>query len=404
MIHTVNGSADPEFRPIVKVFQKQLEASGGGAALCVYHKGEPVIDIWAGQRTSMGDPWLKDTPAMSFSVTKGVLATMLHIIMDRTQLDYETQASSIWPSFKQNNKGHLTIRQFLCHEAGLFSLEDNIDHIHDIFDWDQMVWRIAKAKPAMNHLGEPSYHAVTYGWLLGELINRLTGQKPGEFLNAELRSVMGRNNFIGVPEKNLKDVAFIYQHPDQAPVQLGWKQKVSKYINKGIQNAFFHSPFTASALKPPTAELLDFNNPELLKAQVPAMNGVFTARGLGKLYNAIITPDEKNERLISTKRLEQVQVIQSHGRDKIIHVPMNWRLGYHRVLNMKTRAPQGFGHYGYGGAGAWCDPSRQLAVGFTHNALWNTPLGDYRMTQLSGEILSLIDKITAKENRDQFFL
>ena len=154
MIHTVNGSADPEFRPIVKVFQKQLEASGGGAALCVYHKGEPVIDIWAGQRTSMGDPWLKDTPAMSFSVTKGVLATMLHIIMDRTQLDYETQASSIWPSFKQNNKGHLTIRQFLCHEAGLFSLEDNIDHIHDIFDWDQMVWRIAKAKPAMS-IGNP---------------------------------------------------------------------------------------------------------------------------------------------------------------------------------------------------------------------------------------------------------
>jgi len=392
MLHTINGFIEPAFKSVATIFKNQIIQRGGGAALCIYHNGEPIADIWAGTRNPLNEPWLKDTTAVSFSTTKGILAGILHMILEDAHLDYETQVQQIWPSFKQNNKGHITIRQLLCHEAGLFNLQHNIDHIHDIYDWDQMVWRMAKATPSFKHLGEPSYHAVTIGWLIGELIHRLTGQLPGEFLNHELRSVLGRNCFIGVPNKALTACAHITQHLEQSDVTQSIVKTIQNKANKKLSTLLFKGKSFTAALRPPTSELLNFNDTQFLQAQLPSMNGVFTARGLAQFYNGLIHTDN-TKRLIPLERLTQIQDIQNTGRDRIIHIPMHWRLGYHRILNTKRSAPQGFGHYGYGGSGAWCDPSRHLAVGFVVNSLWCAPFGDYRMAQLSGEILKRIDQL-----------
>lgn len=398
MLQVINGFATPEFKSVVNIFKNQLKLSGGGAALCVYHRGEMCVDVWGGEKNTAGDPWLKDTPVVSFSTTKGVLSTLLHIVMEEAQLDYETQVAHIWPSFKQENKQHITIRQLLCHESGLFNLEQNVDHYVDIFDWDQMVWRMAKAKPSMRHLGEPSYHAITFGWLIGELIRRLTGQKPGEFLNSELRSIMGRHNFIGVPERYLSQPAEIVTKLGQFKQRSKLKQIMHHHLNQRMLSLFLHPINTLAALKPPTFEELDFNSKQFLSADIPAMNGVFTARGLVKLFAKISQPQNGKENLLSADRLNSIQQVQSIGRDRIIHVPMHWRLGYHRILNIKRKAPFGFGHYGLGGSGVWCDPSRELVMASTLNTLWGAPFGDYRMAQLAGEVLATSDRLNKRQN------
>lgn len=393
MFKSVNGFANPALKSVVQCFQNQLTKAGGGAALCVYHHGEPLIDIWSGTRNVAQDPWLKDTCAVSFSTSKGVLSTLLHIILDEAHLDYETQVSHIWPSFKQANKRHITIRQLLCHEAGLFSLADNIEHIHDIYDWDLMVWKLAKAAPSMRHLGVPSYHAVTYGWLLGELIHRLTGQTPGVFLDKEMRSIVGRNNFIGVPPRHLNEVSHLFNTlGDTGTTNL--TQTIHNTVNRKLTGLLFKSKNTQAALKPPTSELLDLNDRSFLQAEIPAMNGVFTARGLARLYSLLANNGSFQEKkYINPERLADIQQVQNTGCDRVIFLPMHWRLGYHRILNHKRRALSGFGHFGYGGSGAWCDPNRHLSVGFTINALWGAPFGDYRMAQLAGEILVAIDQL-----------
>lgn len=399
MFRSINGFADPTMYAAVRCFKTQLARSGGGAALCVYLHGEPLVDIWSGTRNAQNDPWQKETCTVSFSTTKGVLSTLLHVIMEEAQLDYETQVSHIWPSFKQANKGHITIRQLLCHESGLFDLSTNIEHIQDIFDWDLMVWRMAKAAPSMNHLGEPSYHAITYGWLIGELIHRLTGQTPGVFLDREMRPIMGRNNYIGMPTKALGETSFLMNSLDHTGQPTNIKQRVHNHLNRRLTSLLMRSRHTVAALKPPTSEDLDFNSEAFLRAEIPAMNGAFTARGLAKLYSMLAQNGIYNkQQYICAARIKNIQEIQNTGRDKVIFLPMHWRLGYHRILNPKRRALEGFGHFGYGGSGGWCDPSRGLSVGFTVNALWGAPFGDYRMAQIAGEILAATDKLKNTQN------
>jgi CubicO group peptidase (beta-lactamase class C family) len=197
----------------------------------------------------------------------------------------------------------------------------------------------------------------------------------------------------------------IFQQLENSGATQGFTQKLQRKLGRQVSKLLLRSSATVSALKPPTADELDFNDPLFLMAEVPAMNGVFTARGLAKLYTIFAMPNEERHlALINRKRREEIQTVQSTCRDRVLHVPMHWRLGYHRILNFKIKAPFGFGHFGYGGSGGWCDPSRHISVGYTLNTLWGSPVADYRMAQLAGEILSSIDKLNFEQNKTEHSL
>src|SRR5262245_29077499 len=182
---TLHGSIRPDFWPVARALGRQLKG-GGGAAVCVYHRGEKVVDIWGGTKDASGTPWQADTMSVSFSTTKGVTATILHILVDRGMLDYDDPVAKYWPEFAAEGKGQVTIRHLLCHQAGLFDIRRMIDHAGRMREWDYMTDVLARSAPTIAPGSASAYHGLTYGWLVGEVIQRVTGRPFAEVVQREL--------------------------------------------------------------------------------------------------------------------------------------------------------------------------------------------------------------------------
>ena len=178
----VTGRYDDEFREVANVFRKQIARTDGGASVAVYHRGRLVVDLWGGVRSRNGDPWTRDTLAMCFSTTKGVTATCAHVLADRGELEYDERVATYWPEFAQNGKAAITVRQVLSHSAGLHRFGTIVDHASRILDWEYMTDALARAKPAYEPGTKAGYQAVTFGWLVGELVRRISGIPIDEFL------------------------------------------------------------------------------------------------------------------------------------------------------------------------------------------------------------------------------
>ena len=149
----------------------------GGAAVCVWHRGEVVVDCWGGTRDDAGRRWEEGTVSVSFSTTKGVTSTLLHVLADRGLVDYDAPVCEYWPEFGQAGKRDLSVRHALCHEAGLFDVRSMVDKAERMLDWDYMAGALAAATPCHEPGKSHGYHGFTYGWLVGELVRRVTGAR-----------------------------------------------------------------------------------------------------------------------------------------------------------------------------------------------------------------------------------
>lgn len=387
----------PDFENVAAMLRGQLRR-GGGAALCVYHHGEPVVDCWGGVRDEAGHPWEQDTLSLSYSTTKGVVSTLLHVLVDRGALDYDDPVARYWPEFANSGKGEITIRQLLCHEAGLYDVRGMVDHARRMLDWSYMVDALAEAVPVHQPGAAHGYHALTYGWLVGELIQRVSGASLEAFLAETLRAPLGLDGlYIGLPEA---------EHSRAARIQVAgalWRsgavmQQLEGYT-RGLNRLLrvLGAPLdlngAAAALAPVGIEELDFNAPEFLSACIPAANGTFTARSLARLYACLANDGElEGVRLLGRATLGRATEIQNRGIGRVIPLPMHWRLGYHRVPALGASAPKAFGHFGFGGSGAWADPPRRLGVAMTLNSGVGTPFGDTRMVRIASAVLRCVDR------------
>src|SRR5512147_1365042 len=203
IVHGValRGHVDSAFTRAAEVFAGQIPRSGrGGAALCVYHRGEKVIDCWAGARDDAGHSWQRDTLSLSYSTSKGVASTLLHMCADRGLLDYDAPVAEYWPQFAAGGKEEITVRQVLCHEAGLYDVRGMVDQASRMLDWQYMTEALADAIPRHEPGRAHGYHGFTYGWLVGELIQRVTGKPFGEVLASELVKPLGLDGcYVGLP-------------------------------------------------------------------------------------------------------------------------------------------------------------------------------------------------------------
>ena len=399
----LQGSLHPDFATVGVSLQRILPRRGpGGAAVCVYHRGEKVVDIWGGTRDAAGNPWQADTLSLSFSTTKGVVSTLLHVFADRGQIDYDARVADYWPEFAQAGKEGITVRHLLSHEAGLYAIADVVEHASEMLDWDQMVRRLAAAIPRHAPGAAHGYHALTYGWLAGELVRRVAGMKPiSELLATELAAPLGLDGlFCGVPADQHQRCAQVFGRqfrgsPAQRRVHTErmiaraqrWRRRLSAV-------GFRFDPTEAlAALVAPGMDELDFDGEPWRSAQVPAANGMFTARSLARLYACLAAGGEiDGVRLLSAEGVRRASAQQNRGVGRVIPLSMRWRLGYHRSFALGARAPKGFGHYGFGGSGAFADPTRQLAVALTVNSGLGTPLGDLRIARIGGVAIRCADR------------
>ena len=378
----MEGHVHPAFASVASRLEATIDggvfSSGrGGAAVAVYHHGELVVDAWGGVKDAAGTPWDRDTMAMSFSTTKGVVATVVHRLADRGELDYDEPVAVSWPEFGANGKADITIRDLLTHRAAMHDVRGLVDDPETLLDWDEMVARLAAAEPKWERGVRPGYHGVTYGWLLGEVIRRRTGLTVDQAVQREIVEPLGLDGArIGLPLEERHRAAELLM-PPRAVDRLD-------RLARRLERFGRFRPFVDALV---VEGFLDLCLRErVLDAEIPAANGVFTARSIARMYAAIATPEAfEGPRLLSPEITAEATRPQTKRRDVVIGVPMQWRLGYHMALSTAGVAPpRGFGHFGFGGSGGWADPDSGLAVGFVVNAVAGTPFGDLRLLRLGG--------------------
>ncbi len=355
-----------------------------------YHRGELVVDLWGGRRTE-DEPWQRDTLAMCFSTTKGVTSAALHLLADRGQIDYDAPVAAYWPQFAQGGKDRITVRHVLTHSAGLHRMRTLIDHASRMLDWEYMVAALERAEPAYEPGSRHGYHALTYGWLAGELVRRVSGRPIARFVDQELARPLGLDGlYVGCPPEHRGRVAPLA--PMAAPLgrRLGLQPGAVMGGPAGRIPALLGLPVSprrlVNALLPRGIEDVLWG-PEVMDAEVPAANGFFTARSLAKLYAMLAGGGQVGGvRLLSPETVKRIAVVHSRGPDLVLALPMGWRLGYHSAFTTRGTVRGAFGHFGFGGSGGWADPRRDLALAMVCNRGTGTPIGDLRMAELGAAI------------------
>ena len=392
------GHVHGDFSEVAQALSRILPRQGqGGASICVYHRGECVVDVWAGTRDRAGSLWEPDTLALSWSTTKGVLATLLHLWVDRGHADYDDPVSRYWPRFAAEGKSGITLRQVLCHEAGLHRLAPLIGHAREMLDWDHMVGVIEKARPVSSKCGAPAYHGLTFGWLVGELIQRIGGEDLQTQMRRELAEPLGLDGLhLGLPSDLQPRRAEVIERvtekaePNETPSSHR-RRTLSRAL--GLHRRPESRAEAEAALLPPGFETLDWNSAELSEAAIPAVSGFFTARSLACLYARVCGQGvSQTESLISSATRSQATKVQNDAPGRVIPVSMRWRLGYHSVAIAGGESPHAFGHFGLGGSGAWADPERDLAVALVLNSGMGSPFGDSRIIRVNSAAVRAADR------------
>ncbi|MEN6670510.1 serine hydrolase domain-containing protein [Psychrobacter sp. B38] len=441
----------------------QLEDAPAGGAVVVYQAGKCIARAAVGMaRVDM--PWQPDTLAINFSTGKGVLATLVHVLVSKQMLDYDTPIASYWPAFAANGKEGITLRRVMSHQANLFSIQSIDVDSETMLNWPVMLNKVAEMSitpPENASSYDSAYSALIYGWVLGGVVEAVTDMSLAQALRHYLTTPLGIADscYFGVPNNKIEQVAALvkdFETSEEGNSLLGHKRHSKKPVLKTdsqntldtyknlpsytywqqlmidrtadkrssdtknevaphelpalnttrINGLYFDSSQLniknyKAALVPANKQPVDYHKRETLQAVIPAANGVASAQALATIYSMLANGGEwQGQTLIDRTTFEELSVPQVTGSDAVMPAQMQWRLGYHRLFSLcannniveKTNKPQssGFGHMGYNGSVAWCDPSRQLSFAFIHN-FDATMLNDIRQFALTEAVLGLID-------------
>jgi CubicO group peptidase (beta-lactamase class C family) len=346
----VHGTVAPEYDAVRDAFERNLAERGdGGCAFAAVVAGLTVVDLWGSAADGAGRPWQRDTTAVIFSGSKGVVATLLLVLFERGLLEPGALVADVWPEFGVAGRDRITVAQLLAHAGGVPGLREPIDR-SQLAQPDQIAARIA-AEPPLIEPGRPCYHALTYGWLAAELVRRVDGRRLGQLLADELAEPLGLDIAIGVdPSSPLAaSLATVRAAPDFA---------LSAYLSDDPD------PRLGLVYGNPPLEPEAWNGPGLLAVEVPAANAVATARSLAVLYGGLVRSEDPLLRpdTVATGRTEA-----SRGDDPLSGRPLRFGpTGYELAGTPSELGPpaDAFGHTGAGGGshGAW--PS--LRTGFSY--------------------------------------
>ncbi|MEJ3746310.1 serine hydrolase domain-containing protein [Actinomycetes bacterium KLBMP 9797] len=321
-----------------------------GAAVAVYRHGRPVVDLWAGTADpASGRPWHRDTLQVIFSATKSATAACAHLLAERGQLDLDAPVAAYWPEFAAAGKDRIPVRWLLSHQAGVPALDRPLP-VADALAWEPMVAALAAQAPAWEPGTAHGYHGMTYGWLVGEVVRRVSGRSLGAYFAEEIAGPLGLDFWIGLPKSEQHRVSRLVPAPVPAGPPLD------------PASLFVRSIFV-------TTEPLDLDDPDTLAAEIPAVNGVCTARSLARFYAGLIGAVD-GVRLLDPATLAAATAEQASGVDRVLGVPTRPALGFGLPLpDMPWWSPSAFGFPGHGGSLGYADPATGIAFGYVPNRL-----------------------------------
>ncbi|MFB2537849.1 MULTISPECIES: serine hydrolase domain-containing protein [unclassified Acinetobacter] len=405
------GHCDTRFLPVAQVLsQIQPETTQGGASIAIFFKGEQVAELYTGDARP-NEPWDERHLAMSYSTGKAILATLVHILSSQNLINYDTPIAHYWAEFAQQGKENITLRHVLSHQSGLYDIRHTISNAQQMLDWQGMLQAYEQATPRFAPESATAYQALSFGWLVGGTLEKALGRPLAEILKHYLLEPMEMDAvFFGIPQDALARVAMPFKKARDKPKSKSTKPKTRNAdgrrplsLAEKVISLSGINPYDAEdALIPRSMGKWDWYSEEALTAVIPAVNGVFSANDLSKIYAMLANKGQwQGQTLIRPEIFEELSKIQTFARDKVMPIPMHWRLGYHRVLTLGKRVPTAFGHIGYNGSGAWCDPTRDLSFAYVHNFKSGSITGDYRLWWLTQTTLQCADEIL-KGNKSWF--
>jgi CubicO group peptidase (beta-lactamase class C family) len=357
----VRGDVEEGFGAVADAFARNFtDHSDVGAACCVYRDGAPVVDIWGGlaDRDTRRE-WARDTIVITFSSTKGATAVCANRLIQEGRLDPEAPVAQYWPEFAANGKAEITVGMVLSHRAGLAAVDGDFT-VDDIVAWDPIVEALAGQAPMWEPDSAHGYHSRTYGWLVGEIIRRITGLSPGAYFAKEVAEPLGLDFYIGLPEELEPRVATLYpaiQDPE-----------TEELVERVLSDP---STMLGRVMGGPAGLRYDdrWNTRPLRAAEMPSSNGHGDARSLARMYAACMG-EVDGVRLLTDETVARATEVRSHGKDLVIGQPLSIGLGFMLAATFPPGVgPRSFGHAGAGGSLAFCDPDRGLAFAYVMNQM-----------------------------------
>ncbi|SBW23407.1 esterase [Candidatus Protofrankia californiensis] len=350
------GHVRSGFEAVAEEFARNLTERGDqGSAFAVFRSGEPLVDLWGGTRDQAGaERWEHGTAAAIYSGTKGLAAACIALLVERGQLDMTAPVCRYWPEFGQSGKGDITVAELLSHRGGLAGLETPVT-LEEATRSHEMALLLAKQRPIRR--GELSYHALTFGWLCDALIRRIDGRTTGRMFHEEFAGPMNLDIWIGVPAR--------------VEVRVAWTQTLAGEASPGAQ-AEIGSPEWSVWRNPPRVgvEPLPANLRRWRAAEIPASNGVATARSMARLYDLLLSADTARS-LLSRETLVAVVSRLADAEEPNLRQRMAFGLGFQLQAGSEPFGPfrAAFGHAGTGGSVHGADPISGLSFSYVTRTL-----------------------------------
>jgi len=365
---SIEGRCDPRFRAVEDVFRENFDRFGEvGASMAVLVDGDPVVDLWGGHMDpARTKAWERDTIVNVWSTTKGIVATCIHRLADQRLLDLDAPVANYWPEFAQAGKETLSVRYLLSHQAGLPAIRELLP-VGSAFKWDVMTDALAGQEPWWEPGTKHGYHAFTYGWLLGEVLRRITGETLGTYFRDQIAEPLSLDFHIGLgPEHDARTAEII--PPEMPP--LGEDNFLMRMLRDSESMAF-----KAIGNPPDLMNFANANTREWRAAEIPAANGHGNARSIARLYGALARGGELDGvRVLSPQAIARATEVQATGPDAVMGLPLHMALGWvvsspEAPLGPNTRA---FGHGGAGGSLGFADLDARVGFGYAMNKMIQT--------------------------------
>ena len=368
----VNGHCDPRFERVREEFERNFAERGEvGASVAITVEGEPVVDLWGGVADpATGRAWEADTVGLLFSSTKGITATCVNVLIDRGLIDVDAPVSKYWPEFAQAGKQDIPVRVLLSHQAGLPAWDEPLP-FRGLYDWDRAVEALAAQTPAWEPGTAQGYHAISIGFLGGELVRRVSGRSLGTFLREEVAGPLGADMWIGLPEEVEPRVApsAMYDHT---------KDERAHFMRMLAADPghFRARTFTNEGGWMTTPGELDSR--EAHAAELPAANGISNARGLARMYAPLaLDGSVDGVRLVAAESLPRMRYPRAISAfDLVFGASSSYTLGFSKSWSNQHMEGEGlsviigedaFGTPGAGGSIGFADTDALMSFGYTMN-------------------------------------
>ena len=360
----VQGYTHDKYKAVRDVLAQNLASSADvGASFCATHEGETVVDIWGGfADEARTRPWKQDTIVNVYSTTKTMTALTALLIADRGELDFDAPVARYWPEFAANGKERIKVSHLMSHSAGLSGWKEPIRG-EDLYDWDKVTSMLAAQAPYWEAGTAPGYHAVTQGYLVGEVIRRITGSTLGTVFRKEIAEPLGADFHIGLPSSEDARVADLIPPPAGA----GISEKSE-------------DPLPANMANNPGVDVLATRSRAWRGAEIPAAGGTGNARSVAEIQAILANGGvAKGKRFMSEAGCRKALELQIEGMDLILGVPVRFGLGFGLSGGMVPLPnPNTIFWGGYGGSLVIIDMDARTTFSYVMNRMEGTTTGDIR--------------------------